>query len=294
MAKLPHVASVLRTAGALYTSYLAVEAMGATHFAKGGQAKRRDRWGALLTNACLITFFNPFVALLYVESLPKFQGAANGVGCLYLCGAHFLIALSVYAAVVAAAFGLARLLTRRAPLALHGLIVACALAVVALQVGFDPISRPTADAAEQSSVAAAPATDTSQNKGDETPPVRWPALSPVSTVGTPPTLATTAARPDVIAAWERRSAFDQSLVLATNWRAPKFRLALRPLAARIQPIVGPRARPKVHSMAPPERTSPETCRPNCRSMDGDQGTSWKPSPSSSMAKRPEARVSLWR
>ena len=35
---------------------------------------------------------------------------------------------------------------------------------------------------------------------------------------------------------------------------------------------------------------PETCLPRLRSSDGDQGTSWKPRPSSIMAKRPDASI----
>lgn len=50
----------------------------------------------------------------------------------------------------------------------------------------------------------------------------------------------------------------------------------------------PRLRPKLQSTPPSPRATPETWRPSCFSRDGVQGTSWKPRPSSIMAKRPEA------
>lgn len=46
----------------------------------------------------------------------------------------------------------------------------------------------------------------------------------------------------------------------------------------------------LHSMPPPGPATPDTWRPRCGSSDGDQGTSWKPSPPSSIAKRPDASV----
>ena len=46
-------------------------------------------------------------------------------------------------------------------------------------------------------------------------------------------------------------------------------------------------RPKLQSTPPSTRARPETCLPRFRSNEGDQGTSWKPSPSSIMAKRPD-------
>jgi len=52
----------------------------------------------------------------------------------------------------------------------------------------------------------------------------------------------------------------------------------------------PRLRPKLQSMVPPDRTTPGTCRPSWRSNDGVQGTRLNPSPSSIMAKRPDARM----
>lgn len=55
----------------------------------------------------------------------------------------------------------------------------------------------------------------------------------------------------------------------------------------------PRLRSKFHS-TPDSRTRPLTSSPRCRSRLGRQGTSWKPSPSSIMAKRPEARVMRFR
>ena len=56
----------------------------------------------------------------------------------------------------------------------------------------------------------------------------------------------------------------------------------------------PLFRPKLHSIPPPGDITPETCFPSSRSSDGDQGTRLKPRPSSIMAKRPDARFSLWR
>src|SRR6185312_15744573 len=52
----------------------------------------------------------------------------------------------------------------------------------------------------------------------------------------------------------------------------------------------PRLRAKLQSMPPSERAMPETWRSSCFSSEGVQGTSWKPRPSSIMAKRPEASV----
>lgn len=52
----------------------------------------------------------------------------------------------------------------------------------------------------------------------------------------------------------------------------------------------PRPRPNDQSMPPPGCMVPVTCCPRCGSSAGRQGTSWNPTPSSIMAKRPEASV----
>src|ERR1700730_5004470 len=60
-----------------------------------------------------------------------------------------------------------------------------------------------------------------------------------------------------------------------------------------QSMLGPRLRPKLHSILP-GRAMPETSWPRCRSTDGVQGTRLKPSPSSIMANRPEAKFNRCR
>jgi hypothetical protein len=62
----------------------------------------------------------------------------------------------------------------------------------------------------------------------------------------------------------------------------------------LRQIVSPCLRPKLHSMEAVERTIPETCLPSWRSNEGVQGTRLNPSPSSIIAKRPEARSSRCR
>ena len=69
--------------------------------------------------------------------------------------------------------------------------------------------------------------------------------------------------------------FDSILCAADPYRSSPYRPS-------------PRFRPKPQSMPPSTRATPETWRPSCFSRDGVQGTSWKPRPSSIMAKRPEA------
>ena len=59
-------------------------------------------------------------------------------------------------------------------------------------------------------------------------------------------------------------------------------------------IPSPRFRPKLQSTLPPGIITPPTCRPSCCSSAGRQGTSWKPRPSSIMAKRPDESVTRWR
>ena len=54
--------------------------------------------------------------------------------------------------------------------------------------------------------------------------------------------------------------------------------------------LSPRLGPNVHSTVPLRDKVPVTCFPKCRSSAGRHGTSWKPSPSSIMAKRPEERI----
>ena len=54
-------------------------------------------------------------------------------------------------------------------------------------------------------------------------------------------------------------------------------------------IPRPLRRPRIQSTPPFCNITPETCRPSSRSIDGFQGTSWKPRPSSIIAKRPDAR-----
>ena len=56
----------------------------------------------------------------------------------------------------------------------------------------------------------------------------------------------------------------------------------------------PRFRPRLHSTFPPGAMTPRTSRPSSFSSAGRHGTSWKPSPSSIMANRPEASVTRWR
>ncbi len=55
-----------------------------------------------------------------------------------------------------------------------------------------------------------------------------------------------------------------------------------------------RLRPRLHSMPPLFRATPAMCWPSLRSISRAQGTSWKPSPLSIMAKRPEESVRRWR
>ena len=65
------------------------------------------------------------------------------------------------------------------------------------------------------------------------------------------------------------------------------------LPTAVQPIPRPRDLAKVHSIRP-TRASPRTSRLRCRSNDGVHGTRLKPSPSSIIANRPDARSRRWR
>ncbi len=51
-----------------------------------------------------------------------------------------------------------------------------------------------------------------------------------------------------------------------------------------------RLRPRLHSIPPPFLAMPATCWPSFFSISRDQGTSWNPSPSSIMAKRPDDSI----
>ena len=71
-------------------------------------------------------------------------------------------------------------------------------------------------------------------------------------------------------------------------RGHRRRPFMRSMIVGISHRPSPRLRPKPQSIPPSARATPETWRPSCFSRVGVQGTSWKPRPSSIMAKRPEA------
>jgi hypothetical protein len=80
----------------------------------------------------------------------------------------------------------------------------------------------------------------------------------------------------------------------SSWRN---RITLPMAAFRVTPasyMPSPRLRPKLQSTLPPGVITPLTCLPSCSSNAGRQGTSWKPSPSSIIAKRPDASVTRCR
>ena len=79
-----------------------------------------------------------------------------------------------------------------------------------------------------------------------------------------------------------------------NWRLALSQASEWGFTRQIDYTPSPRLRPKFHSTVPPGAIIPPTCLPNSFSRAGRHGTSWKPSPSSIIAKRPEASVTRCR